>query len=71
MKGYRRTGNSMNMKIEKIGTVKSKFKESADPFEMRKHESTIVIEEQYTDGLFRIEDSRYIQVLFLFDRSRD
>jgi formylmethanofuran dehydrogenase subunit E len=61
----------MNMKIEKIGTVKSKFKESADPFEMRKHESTIVIEEQYTDGLFRIEDSRYIQVLFLFDRSSD
>jgi formylmethanofuran dehydrogenase subunit E len=57
--------------IEEIGIVKSKFKESADPFEMRKHESTILIDKKYEEGLFRLEENRYIQVLFLFDRSAD
>lgn len=58
-------------KIEEIGIVKSKFKESADPFEMRKHESTIIVDKKYEEGLFRLEENRYIQVLFLFDRSGD
>jgi len=57
--------------IQEIGVVKSGFKESADPFEMRKHESTILINEGFEEGLFRIEENQYIQVLFHFHRSSD
>lgn len=55
--------------VEEIGRVQSRFKQSGDPDEMRKHESTIIVDKQYEEGLFRIEDHRYIQVVFLFDRS--
>ncbi|MCK8824628.1 tRNA (N6-threonylcarbamoyladenosine(37)-N6)-methyltransferase TrmO [Fuchsiella alkaliacetigena] len=54
------------LKIESIGVVKSKFKESADPAEMRKHESTIEIKPEYEEGLYRIEESDYLQVIFNF-----
>jgi len=37
---------------------------------MRKERSTIVINEEYEDGLYRIEDSEYLQVIFYFDRSQ-
>jgi formylmethanofuran dehydrogenase subunit E len=52
--------------IAEIGVVRSRFTEPADPFEMRKHESTIVLNEDLEDGLFRIEESGLLQVLFHF-----
>lgn len=57
------------MEIESIGTIKSKFDEPADPEEMQKEESTIVIKPEYEEGLYRIEDNDYLQVAFQFHLS--
>lgn len=58
------------MDIEIIGSVHSEFQEPADPDIMRESVSTIVIKPEYEDGLYRIEESEHIQVLFYFDRSK-
>jgi len=55
--------------IQEIGIVRNDMQEPMDPFEMRKQESIIAIHEQYVDGLYRIEDSEYIQIIFRFHRS--
>ncbi len=52
-----------------VGTVKSQFAESTDPFIMRRHQSSIFINEDLQEGLFRLEESRYIQVVFVFHQS--
>ncbi len=57
--------------IQTIGVIHSNFNEPADPFEMRKHESTITIEDKYREGLFRLEENRYIQIIFQFHLSTD
>jgi formylmethanofuran dehydrogenase subunit E len=59
----------MNHQIQEIGVVKNQFKKPADPFEMRKWESTIVVQEEFADGLYRIEENPYIQVIFNFHQS--
>jgi len=53
-----------------IGTVKSRFEQPADPDEMREGESVIVVEPEYEEGLYRIEDNDYIQVVFGFHLAR-
>jgi len=55
--------------IQEIGVVRNDMPEPMDPHEMRKRESVIEIHERYADGLYRIEDNRYIQVVFHFHRS--
>ena len=55
--------------ITRIGLVRSEFKEPADPHEMREHESVIHIDEEYEDGLYKIEENEYLQVLFHFHLS--
>lgn len=55
--------------FEKIGTVKNRFNESTPPKEIKKEASFLEIEEKYAEGLFKIEDSQYIDVVFYFDRS--
>ncbi|MBM7624426.1 tRNA (N6-threonylcarbamoyladenosine(37)-N6)-methyltransferase TrmO [Sporohalobacter salinus] len=57
------------MSFESIGIIESKFDEPVDPEEMRKEESTIVIDSEYREGLYRIEDNDYLQVLFQFHLS--
>ena len=52
-----------------IGYVHNRFDEPADPEQMRSEESTIVIDPQYSDGLYRIEEHRYLYVIFYFHRS--
>jgi formylmethanofuran dehydrogenase subunit E len=52
--------------IKSIGIVQSKFKEPASPEEMRKEESVIIINSEYEDGLYKIEENDYLQVLFSF-----
>jgi tRNA-Thr(GGU) m(6)t(6)A37 methyltransferase TsaA len=54
------------IQLTQIGTVKSEFTEPADPFAMRKRESTIVVQEEYREGLYRLEESSYVQVVFGF-----
>ncbi|MFW6269760.1 MAG: tRNA (N6-threonylcarbamoyladenosine(37)-N6)-methyltransferase TrmO [Bacillota bacterium] len=57
------------IKVENIGVVKSKFKEPAPPDEMRQYESTIEIKPEYEEGLYRIEESDYLVVIFNFHLS--
>ena len=57
--------------IREIGIVRSSFKESADPYEMRKHESRITVFGPFEEGLYGIEENSHILVLFHFDRSVD
>ncbi|MCK8817561.1 tRNA (N6-threonylcarbamoyladenosine(37)-N6)-methyltransferase TrmO [Natroniella sulfidigena] len=52
------------VEVESIGVVKSKFKEPVGPEEMRKHESIIEVKAEYEEGLYRIEESDYLQVIF-------
>ena len=61
----------MDYNIQEIGVVKSRFKKTADPFEMRKWESTILVHEEFAEGLYRIEENPYIQVIFNFHQSPD
>lgn len=57
--------------INKIGTVKNNFKDQVDPNVLRKTESRIIIEKDFEDGLYKIEENRYIQVMFIFHLSSD
>ncbi len=57
--------------ITRIGVVRSKFKEPADPHEMRNHESTIYIDQNYEDGLYKIEENEYLQIVFHFHLSEE
>ncbi|MBN1412368.1 MAG: SAM-dependent methyltransferase [Spirochaetales bacterium] len=56
--------------LKEIGRVESGFKEMADPFVMRKKESGIVLAKEYTEGLYRLSESRYIQVVYGFHLSK-
>ncbi|MGD9200132.1 MAG: tRNA (N6-threonylcarbamoyladenosine(37)-N6)-methyltransferase TrmO [Chitinispirillia bacterium] len=56
--------------ILEIGRVESKFDRHDDPFEMRKHHSTIVIHNDFVDGLYRLGESSHITVVFYFDQSK-
>ncbi len=57
--------------IQQIGTVRNRFKEPANPGEMKKNESIIEIDENMVEGLFKIEDSEYIDIVFTFHLSND
>ncbi len=57
--------------IKKIGTVRSQFAEPADPFIMREYESEIIIDARYKEGLYKLDDSEYIQVVFNFHLNND
>jgi formylmethanofuran dehydrogenase subunit E len=53
-------------RLTTIGTVKSSFTEPGDPFEMRKKESSIIIDNEFKEGLYRLGESKYIQVIYGF-----
>jgi len=57
------------LSLTEIGTIKSKFSQKEDPFKMRKHESRIILKPEYTEGLYRLSESAYIQVVFGFHLS--
>jgi len=57
--------------IEEIGQVRSQYDEPVGPEEMRGAESTILVYSEYEDGLYGIESSDYLQVLFGFHLSED
>ena len=61
----------MEFDLTRIGTVRSDFVERADPDEMRAHESRIVVEEAFEEGLYRIEDNDYVTILFYLHESDD
>ncbi|MCK4418905.1 tRNA (N6-threonylcarbamoyladenosine(37)-N6)-methyltransferase TrmO [Candidatus Aerophobetes bacterium] len=55
--------------LSPIGYVENQFQEGADPQELQKANSTLVIFPQYRQGLFRIEKNDYLDVLFYFHKS--
>ncbi len=55
--------------IEIIGHIRSKFSESIDARLMKKEISYIDIGEKYSGGLYKIEKSQFIDVLFNFHQS--
>ncbi|MCK4997324.1 SAM-dependent methyltransferase [Candidatus Pacearchaeota archaeon] len=54
--------------FERIGFVKNDMNERMDHLEMMKNKSEIIIDEKYIEGLYRIEENDYLNILFLFDR---
>ena len=57
------------MEIKKIGEVKSKYKKPVGPEEMKKSRSIIKIDAEYIEGLDKIEDYEYLQIVFYFHKS--
>lgn len=57
------------VEIQVIGYVKSEFTSPGDPAVMREKESTIQIDPEYGEGLFRIEENEYLTVIFHFHQS--
>ena len=56
--------------VHAIGHVASRFDQPAEPAEMRAEESRIILHPRYADGLYRIEEDRYLDVIFYFHKSR-
>ena len=56
--------------FEEIGIVKNKFSKPTDPREMKKEKSIIIIHKNYENGLYKIEESEYLQILFSFHLSK-
>ena len=54
------------LQLNQIGIVKSNFFKPTDPLKMKKYESMIIIDKNYEEGLYKIEDSEYLQILFNF-----
>lgn len=47
-----------------IGTIRSKFSDSASPEDMKKEESTIILKEEFAEGLDKITEYDYIKIVF-------
>ena len=52
--------------LNEIGTVRSSFTTHIDPLEMQKHVSHIIINEDYVEGLEKIEEKVFLQVIYKF-----
>ncbi len=57
------------IKILYIGFVKSNFTETTVPELMREEESELLIDDVFSEGLFKIELNDYIEVFFHFHKS--
>lgn len=66
---YEDLKGELNMKITEIGQVRSEFKEPTSPTKMRNSKSVIEIKTEFIDGLKKIEDYKYLQVIFYFHKS--
>ena len=59
------------MELTEIGKVENCFDEPESPEVMRGEESVIEVHSEYEDGLFEIESSHFLQVLFYLHMSQD
>ena len=57
------------MDFKKVATVKNSFKEPAPLDKIRKEKSKIIIKKEYIEGLYKIDNYEYLQIIFYFDRS--
>ena len=53
-----------------IGFVKNKFEKPTSPEEMKKHKSRIIIKDKFEKGLFKIEESNLLQMIFYLHLSQ-
>ncbi|MFX1237478.1 MAG: tRNA (N6-threonylcarbamoyladenosine(37)-N6)-methyltransferase TrmO [Promethearchaeota archaeon] len=63
--------NEKKYSINEIGIVKNDLLNLNEAYKMRNYISTILLYEDYEDGLYKIEENEYLQVLFYFHRSND
>lgn len=54
----------MEFELTQIGTVSSEFDRPAGPDAMRDRESTVVVDPEYAEGLYRIEDGDHLKIVF-------
>ena len=59
------------VELMRIGVVKSSFTTPADPGIMRDEESLIIIDDEFTDGLYRVEENEFLTVVFHLHQSGD
>jgi len=52
------------VEIEEIGVIRSSFKKPADPFLMKEEESRVEVHEAFSEGLYGIEENRFLQIIF-------
>lgn len=57
------------MKFKKIGEIVNSLEKGGKPEELMEEKSRIVLEDEFIDGLFGIEENSFIQVIFYLDRS--
>lgn len=57
-------------RLQFIGSIKNDFDCPAGLHEIRENESIIEIYDEYSEGLYRIEENDFINVIFYFDRSK-
>jgi len=57
------------MRITEIGIIKNNFETENNPHEIKKHESRIILKDEFSEGLDLIEEYEYIDIVFDFDRS--
>jgi formylmethanofuran dehydrogenase subunit E len=60
----RRDERRNTMELTEIGRVENRYSSPAAHYEIRKEESLIVIYDEYTEGLHRINEFKRIQVIF-------
>ncbi len=60
-----------NYQLKPVGIVENKFNEPADHREIKKNQSTIIIDDKYTEALLNIGDCEYLDVVFYFHKSQN
>ncbi|MBN2683415.1 MAG: SAM-dependent methyltransferase [Bacteroidales bacterium] len=61
----------MTYKINPIGIVQNSFNEAGMPKQIKMQESTIILNKDFEEGLFKIEDSTFLDVYFIFHKSEE
>jgi formylmethanofuran dehydrogenase subunit E len=59
---------SNSIVFDEIGYVKNNFKSPTDALELRKYESLLIIFPEFEEGLHKIEENEYLQILFNFHK---
>jgi formylmethanofuran dehydrogenase subunit E len=57
------------MRITEIGIVKNNFEKETNPHEIKKQESKIILKDEFLEGLYRIEEYEFIDIVFDFNQS--
>jgi len=57
------------VKIPYIGVIRSEFREAANHVIMKEKVSTIIVDEEFEEGLFKVEHSTFLEVYFHFHKA--